>query len=322
MMDFDRKKIVSFSRVGSRATFGLMAYELAKNIDNLMVLTADVSTSAGLDRYRKQFSDKYLDVGIAEQNMIGIAAGLSSEGYKVITTTFAPFQTMRCLEQIKVNLGYMKHKVTMVGLASGIVLGALGYTHCCIEDLSIMRSIPNLTVLSPADCLETAKAVESSLNHNESVYIRLTGTNNTPIVYENDYEFEIGKPVEIIKGKDIAIFATGSMVHNSIEATKILKDSKIFPSVINIHTLNSSDNNAISKIIERLKLIITVEEHSIVGGLGSVISEIKSLKNIHCKHISIALPCNYDVSGEYDYLKNINSLTPEKIAERVKREFR
>ena len=319
-MEFDRKKIISFSRIGSRATFGLVTFELAKTIDNLMVLTADVSTSAGLDRFRKHYADKFLEVGIAEQNMMGIAAGLSSEGFNVITTTFAPFQTMRCLEQIKVNLGYMRHKVTMVGLASGITLGTLGYTHCCIEDLSIMRSIPNLTVLSPADCLETAKALEDSLNHNESVYIRLTGTSNAPMVYEDDYDFKIGKPIEIIKGKEIIIFATGSMVYNSIEATKILNSSNIFPSVINIHTLKPIDKKAICQFIKDSRIIITVEEHSIIGGLASVISEIKSSTSISSKQVSIALPNNYNVSGEYNYLKEINSLTPEKIAERIKSE--
>ena len=131
--------------------FGLAAFELGKKIDNLIVLTCDVSTSAGLDRFRKTYTNKYLDLGIAEQNMIGVAAGLSSEGYNVVTTTFAPFQTIRCCEQIKVNMGYMKQKVCMVGLASGLALGNLGFTHCCIEDIGVLRSIPGIKIISPAD---------------------------------------------------------------------------------------------------------------------------------------------------------------------------
>ena len=130
MIDINEKNIKIWSTIGPRATLGIAALELAKELDNLMVLTCDVSTSAGLDRFRKTFPDKYLDIGIAEQNMIGIAAGLASENYKVITTTFAPFQIMRCCEQIKVNLGYMGQKVCMVGIASGLVLGNLGHTHC------------------------------------------------------------------------------------------------------------------------------------------------------------------------------------------------
>ena len=158
-MDINDRNIKMWSTIGARATFGLAALDLAKEIDNLIVLTCDVSTSAGLDRFRKTYPNKYIDLGIAEQNMIGIATGLANEGFPVITTTFAPFQTMRCCEQIKVNLGYMKKNVTMVGLASGLVLGTLGYTHCCIEDIGVLRSIPNLSIISPADSLETAKSI-------------------------------------------------------------------------------------------------------------------------------------------------------------------
>ena len=131
--------------------------------------------------------------------MIGVAAGLSSEGYNVITTTFAPFQTMRCCEQIKVNIGYMKQKVCMVGIGSGLALGTLGYTHCCIEDIGSLRSIPGIDIISPADSLETVKALEASVKSNNSTYIRLTGASNNPIIYDKDYEFEIGKSIELKK---------------------------------------------------------------------------------------------------------------------------
>ena len=136
---FTKSNLKIWSKLGMRASFGMAALELSNNVNKLMILTGDVSTSAGLDRFRKKFPEKYLDVGIAEQNLIGIGAGLASEGFNVITTTFAPFQTLRCCEQIKVNLGYMKQKISMIGLASGLVLGTLGYTHCCIEDLGILR---------------------------------------------------------------------------------------------------------------------------------------------------------------------------------------
>ena len=174
-MILNSKNIKLYSSIGSRATFGMIALELIKERKNLMVLTSDVSTSAGLDRFRKNHSKNYLEVGIAEQNLIGLAAGMASEGFDVITTTFSPFQTLRCCEQIKVNLGYMKEKVIMVGLASGLILGNLGYTHCSIEDIGVLRSIPNLTILSPADCGETAKCIYAAIEHKNSVYIRLTG---------------------------------------------------------------------------------------------------------------------------------------------------
>ena len=156
---FNERNLKLWSTLGSRATFGLAAMELVKTNDKLMILTSDVSTSAGLDRYKKSYPENYVDVGIAEQNLIGVATGFASEGFDVITTTFAPFQTLRCCEQIKVNLSYMKQKVIMVGLASGLVLGNLGYTHCSIEDIGILRSLPNLTIISPADPGETVKAL-------------------------------------------------------------------------------------------------------------------------------------------------------------------
>ena len=218
------RNIKMWSTIGSRATFGIAALELAKK-RNLMMLTCDVSTSAGLDRYRKTFPEKYLDLGIAEQNMIGVASGLSSEGFNVVTTTFAPFQTIRCGEQIKVNIGYMKQKVCMVGIGSGLALGTLGYTHCCIEDIGVLRSIPEISIISPADSLETVKALDAAIKSDKSCYIRLTGLNN-PIVYEKDYKFEIGKSIKLREGKDLTIFCSGSMVSNSLLAAKILEQKK------------------------------------------------------------------------------------------------
>ena len=317
MIDFTNKKIKTYSLVGSRATFGLVMNEVAEKINNLMVLTADVSTSAGLDKYRNNHKDKYLDIGIAEQNMIGIAAGLSSENYCVFTTTFAPFQTMRCLEQIKVNSGYMKNKIIMVGLASGLVLGPLGYTHCCIEDLSIMRTIPNVSVISPSDPFETAKAILASIDHNQSVYIRLTGGSNRKNIYQEDYNFEIGKAIEISKGKDICIFANGTMLSAVLEACDMLKEKNIFPSVINVHTLKPLDKKLCKLYIEKSKVIYTVEEHSIFGGLSSSIAELNSSLDKKAKHFSIALPDDYSVSGDYEYLLDFYKLTPSAIANTI-----
>ena len=220
-MEINESSIKIWSRIGSRATFGMVAMELGSQIDDLVILTGDTSTSAGLQRFKSSFPEKFIDVGISEQNMIGIAAGLASEGTTVFTSTFAPFQTMRCCEQIKVNLGYMRHKVCMVGLASGVVLGTLGYTHCCIEDVSVMRSIPNITVISPADCCETVKATIASVYHEESVYIRLTGEAKNPSVYKEDYNFEIGKAVTLREGSDISIIASGTMVYEALKAAEL-----------------------------------------------------------------------------------------------------
>ena len=315
-MDINEKSIKIWSTIGSRATLGIAALDLAKEIDNLMVLTCDVSTSAGLDRFRKTYPEKYLDLGIAEQNMIGVAAGLASENFNVITTTFAPFQTMRCCEQIKVNLGYMRQKICMVGIASGLALGTLGYTHCCIEDVGILRSIPGITIISPADSLETVKALQAAVKSENPSYLRLTGSSNNPIVYNKDYEFKIGKSITLKEGKDITIFCAGSMVHQSLEAAKILETRNISSKVVNMHTIKPIDVLAIEEACNSA-LVVSVEEHNVVGGLGSAIAEHKSSLNKSPKQLFLGIKDTYTKGGNYKFLREKHRLTPGTIAEDI-----
>ncbi len=317
MENFSELKIKQYSRLGQRATLGLALYDMGPKFDDLIVLTSDVSTSAGLQRFKKQYPEKYLDVGIAEQNLIGVAAGLASEGFRVLTTTFAPFQTMRCCEQIKVNLGYMHNKVCMVGLASGLVLGPLGFTHCCIEDLSIMRSIPGITVLSPSDCLETIKAVEAALMHNGPVYIRLTGGSTSPQVYKKNYNFKIGEAIELKEGKDITIFSTGSMVYPSLNVANLLDKIGINASVINIHTIKPLDKEIIKNKSINSKLIVSIEEHSIIGGLGGAIAEYNSSIKNSAEQLMIGVQDTYGKCGSYDFMKDKHGLTEEKILKNI-----
>ena len=321
-MIIDSKKIKIWSQIGPRATFGLACLDLSDKEKALMVLTSDVSTSAGLDRYKKKFPEKYLDVGISEQNLIGVAAGLASEGFKVVTTTFSPFQILRCCEQIKVNLGYMKHKVCLVGLASGVVLGNLGFTHCSIEDVAVLRSIPNISIVSPADGAETVKALFASINYKQSVYIRLTGASNNPIVYNEDYNFEIGKSIKLKEGKDITIFATGSMVSVSQNVVKILENSKISAELINMHTIKPIDKEQILKSSEKSKLFVSIEEHSTIGGLGSSISEFSSELKNKPKLVKLGLEDQYAISGDYAYVLEKNNLTPDAISNRIIKEIK
>ena len=321
-MVYNERNIKVWSTIGSRATFGIAALELAKDFENLMLLTCDVSTSAGLDRYRKTFPDKYLDLGIAEQNMMGVAAGFASEGYDVITTTFAPFQTIRCCEQIKVNFGYMKHKVCMVGIASGLSLGALGYTHCCIEDVGILRTIPGITIISPADSFETVKALEAAIKLNGPAYIRLTGASNNPIVYKKDYEFQIDKSIELSEGEDVTIFCTGSMVNQSLLAAEILKEQNVSCSVINMHTIKPLDTEAITKACLKSKLIVSVEEHNIIGGLGSAVAEFKSQIQSSPKLLRIGIDDYYSKGGSYKFLLEKHGLTPASISNNILKSLR
>lgn len=296
-MKLDKKKIKLFSSLGSRATFGLSCLDLIKdNQEKFMIVTSDVSTSAGLDRFRKMYQENYYDVGIAEQNLIGVASGLSHMGYNVFTTTFAPFQTMRCLEQIKVNAGYMRNKITMVGLASGVVLNTLGFTHCSIEDISIMKSIPGITILSPSDPAEVYKSIFAAYNHDGPVYIRLTGGANIKPVYEDDYDFVIGEPIELIRGRENTVISTGSIVSNCYQA---IKDSNHDLGLINLHTLKPINELSLVKLIREKRKIYTFEEHSSIGGLASIILEIKEKYSLKFEIISTSLPDEYFSSGEY-----------------------
>ena len=294
-MEIDEKKLKMMATIGMRASFGLSCLEFVK-----------------------QFPKNYLDVGISEQNLIGIATGLSSENYKVITTTFAPFQTLRCCEQIKVNLGYMKSKVLLVGLASGLNLGNLGFTHCSIEEIGVLRSIPNIQIIVPADCFELNKAVDFYLSKgNCPVYIRLTGGSNIKQIYKKDYKFEIGKAEIIKEGSDICFFAFGTILGNVLEASEILeKEKNIKSRVVNMHTIKPIDKQTIINS-SKTKLHVCVEEHNIIGGLASAISEVKVQENISVKQINLGVDDRYIKSGSYKYMINYFNLSPDKIVKNV-----
>ena len=321
MINFKPMNIRMWSMLGQRGTFGAVMLELGANIDNLMVLTADLSTSSGLDRFKKTYSDKFLNIGIAEQNMLGIASGLAKEGHVIFATTFAPFATMRSLEQVRVHMGYMGFNVKLVGLASGFATGVLGNTHYGIEDMALIRAIPSLVLLSPADCVEVAKATEAAALYHGPVYLRLTGVMNNPMIYKDDYNFEIGKAITLRQGSDITIIATGSMVYQALEAAKLLDDRSISASVVNMHTVKPLDTSAVEKACKSSNLIVTVEEHSIIGGLGGAVAEYKATLKESPPQIFIGLPDKFGEAGEYRYLLQKYCLTAKQIAERIVRQY-
>jgi len=317
MVEINNKTIKNWSVVGPRPTLGLILFEIAKSVDNLMVVTADVSTSAGLDRFRKTFPEKFVDTGISEQNMIGIAAGLADNGFKVFTTTFAPFQTLRCLDQIKVDLAYSELGVTMVGLASGLINGPLGNTHCCIEDVGALRSIPNIVILSTDDGLGIAKSIIASFESDKPVYIRLTGGPNHPVVYQNDVDYKIGKFNQLIKGNGISIIATGTMVYNSLKAAEILKEKGIEVSVFDAHTIKPIDEEMVKKCAGEDRLIVTVEEHNIYGGLGSSVAECIVKDKNSTTHLALGVNDVFLHPGDYNFMLKQAGLLPEQIAESI-----
>lgn len=317
MLNINPTNARMWSRLGSRGTFGIAVLELGDRGD-LVVLTADLARTSGLERFKTAYPDKLFNMGIAEQNMISIAGGMAKEGQLVYVTTFANFAAMRSYEQIRLNLGYMELNVKIVGIASGLAMGMFGNTHYGIEDIALMRAVPNLTVLSPADGAEIVKTVMATADYHGPVYIRLTGAMNNPIVYTDDYDFQIGKAITLKEGNDITIIATGTMVHESLEAAKILEDFGISTTVVNMHTIKPLDVSVIVKACESSRLIVTVEEHSIVGGLGGAVAEYKATLQNTPRQLLIGLPDTFGKAGDYKYLLEKYGLTGEQIAMRIR----
>ncbi len=321
-MKITGKENKQWSRLGSRATYGQAILMLAEKIDNLMVLSADLGNSSGLDRFKATFPDKFLNIGIAEQNMIGVAAGLAKEGSVVFASSFAPFITMRAAEQVRMNMGYMDLNIKTVAIGSGVSMSFLGNSHFGLEDAAIMRSIPNMTVVSPADCAEIVKTVFAAAEYPHPMYIRLTGAVGFPVVYEDDYDFQIGKAVEIKAGTDVSIVATGSMVYESIEAAKILQEVGISVSVLNMHTIKPIDTNALDNLIIKGKTIFTIEEHSITGGLGSAVAEyVSSIPNSPVVN-RIGLPDEFVITADYRYILEKYGLVGSQIANTIKEKIK
>ncbi|ODB43107.1 transketolase [Pseudoalteromonas sp. BMB] len=316
-MEITSKSARQWARLGPRGVYGQAILAIADKHDDLMVMSADLASSSGLERFRTTYPDKFLNAGIAEQNMIGVAAGLAKEGYNVFASSFSPFIAMRASEQIRMNLGYMELNVKAVAIGGGISMGFLGNSHFGIEDMAVMRAIPNLTVVSPADCVEVVKLVESAASFKGPMYIRLTGTANCPIVYTDDYEFEIGKSILLREGVDVTLIACGSMVYQSLQAAELLAEQGISASIINMHTIKPLDEARLQEIIAKGRPIITVEEHSKIGGLGSAIAEYLSPLGSGTRHLSVALPDAYIKTGDYDYMLGELGLDAKSIAQKA-----
>lgn len=306
-----------WSRLGSRAVYGQAILMAAEHYDNLMVLSADLGNSSGLNRFKNIYPDKFINTGIAEQNMIGIAAGLAKEGHVVFASSFAPFISMRAAEQVRMNMGYMNLNIKAVAIGSGVAMNFLGNSHFGLEDAAIMRSIPNITVVSPADPAEIVKTIFAAVEYPKPMYIRLTGTVGFPTIYEDDYNFTIGKAVRILDGEDISIVATGSMVYEAVKAAEILKTKGVRASVLNMHTIKPLDLQALNALRIKGKPVFTIEEHSITGGLGSAVAEYLSSYNDSPKVIRLGLPDEFIITADYEYILEKYNLKSNLIANQI-----
>ncbi len=322
MVEINKLNARIYSKLGqSGAIFGIGLFEALKSISNINVLSADMSTTAGLDRFKTLYPDLFYNVGIAEQNLVGIAAGMASEGKKVIITAQAAFISMRSCEQVRQYMGYMHSNIIAVGIGAGFALTFFGNTHYAIEDISIMRSIPEMVILSPSDAGQAAKALVAATEIDSPVYIRCTGTMNCPIVYFEDYAFEIGKSIKVKEGSDVTVFATGSMVYNSLKAAETIELEGISVRVIDTHTIKPLD----FEIIQNCKdsnLFVSIEEHNIIGGLGTAISEFIASKSKFPPLLRLGVKDIFSHPGDYAYLLQQNRLQPAQIAEDILRAYK
>ena len=321
MIEYEKKKLIQWSRLGQRKLFGSILNEIADEHPELFMIAADVGSSAGLKEFITDKPDKFYNSGISEQNMIAMASGMALEGRNVFVTSFAPFASLRPYEAIRTLVGYMHLNVKVVALASGFSLGSQGNTHYALEDIALMRTIPGMTVLSPADCVETAKCIETLADFDGPAYLRLTGTPGIPNVYKDDYDFTVGKIITQKEGCDVCILATGTVINEAVRAARLLEKEGISSEIDNVHTIKPLDTAKLDEIADKFKMVVTVEEHYIAGGLGGAVAEYYSSKNKRLFHRIIGVEDTFLKDGDYPFMLDQASLSAMKIKERILDDF-
>lgn len=292
-------------QIATRDAYGKALKELGMINDNIIVLDADLSKSTKTADFQKVKPNHFINVGIAEQNLMGIAAGIAATGKIPFASTFAMFATGRAFEIIRNSIAYPKLNVKIVATHSGITVGEDGGSHAAIEDISLMRSVPNMTVIVPADGVETEKVIKKIVEYNGPVYVRL-GRSKVPVIYDDSYEFEIGKFSTLKEGTDVTIIACGIMVSKSLEAAEKLAQNGIMAEVINASTIKPFDAKSLLDSVKKTGCVVTVEEHNIFGGLGSAVSEV--------------LGCNYPAPLEMVGVMDVfgESGSPDELLEKFK----
>ena len=322
-MSITKAQIRAWSRLGQRATFfGVAMTEIAKEDNDLMVVTADLAQLSNLSRFSEQFPDKFLNVGIAEQNMIGISAGLAMEGFNVYATTYASFIAVRDLEHVRQHLSNLKLNVKLIGTAAGVVAARSGVAHWASEDITFMRALPEMTVMNAADCLQAYEMAMYSAKHNGPLYIRLNGVPNCPIVYDENYKFDPHKIDILREGEDVVLIGTGLMVHEAVKTAELLKNEGISCTVANLHTIKPLDKKTLNDLFSSHKLIVTMEEHSVIGGMGSAVAEYKATLDRAPKQLFIGFNDRFTKSGNSQYIWEQFGITAPQVSELIKQELK
>ena len=287
--------------------------QLAQSDKDIFVVTSDSRGSGKLGPFGKALPDQMVEVGIAEQNLVGISAGLASAGKKVFGVSPACFLTARALEQIKNDVAYSDNPVKLVGISAGVSYGALGSTHHSLHDFAALQAINNIDIVAPADNFETQKAIETAVSHPKPLYIRF-GKKPLPKLHHPDTSFEIGKAIILSQGKDVTFIAIGETVSRAVLASQKLAEQGISAGVISMHTLKPLDKGAIFKAAKFTSAIITVEEHSIFGGLGSTVASMLMTEGICLPFKAVGIPDEYTVTGSQSEIFAHYGMTPEALA--------
>lgn len=307
-MDINNKK-------ATRVCYGEALLELGRKNNNIVVLDADLSSATKTELFAKEFPQRFFDVGIAEQNMMSTAAGMSTCGKIPYASTFAVFAAGRAYDQIRNSICYPKLNVKICATHAGITVGEDGATHQMIEDISLMRTLPNMTVISTSDDVQTKWAVEEISKIQGPVYLRLARL-ATPIIYEENQKFEIGKAVQIGEGTEATVFATGVTVAEALKAQQMLHDKGIEIRVVDIHTIKPIDKEMIIKCAKETKMLISVEDHNIIGGLGSAIAEVLT-EEYPVKLERIGIKDTFGKSGKAEQLMKYFEITAEDIVKKI-----
>ena len=299
----------------TRVAYGEALVKLGKVNKDVVVLEADLSKSTMTAYFKKEFPERHINVGIAEADMIGTAAGIATTGKIPFASTFAHFAAGRAFDQIRNSVAYPQLNVKICPTHAGVSLGEDGGSHQSVEDVALMRAIPGMVVLSPADAVETEKMVFAVAEYEGPVYVRL-GRLNIPVLFDENYKFEIGKAATLREGNDVAILATGLMVSEALEAAKLLEEKGIKARVVNVSTIKPLDTETVLKAAKECKFIVTSEEHSVIGGLGSAVSEY--LSEVHpAKVVKHGIQDVFGQSADGETMLTNYGLRAKNIAEIV-----
>ena len=316
MVNITEEKALEWSKSWHKGPLNAAVLDACEANKDVVVLAADLAKAVGVYECI-QYEGQYFNVGICEQNMIGIACGLAKEGKIPVATSFVPFISLRPLEQIRTSAAYMNLNVKMIGTNGGVRGGKAGSSHYGLEDLTVMRCIPNMTVLSPGDGVSMYKAIRAMIDHPGPVYLRVAGLPQMPLLYKGDFDFEIGKAVRHKDGDDVVLFATGPMVGRAMDAAETLKGKGVDAGVFDVHTIKPLDTQAVLEAAGKARLIVTLEENTIVGGLGGAVAELMAQSQTKAKLKILGILDQFLKIATYEDQLQKCGLLPEQIVDTV-----